>query len=273
MDAIKKLLFLIVVIGVATIACFYFLQEKMLFIRQPVSQERLAYIRNTYPTNIEEISIMTPDNIELHGWLVKNSPYKKSPLIIYFGGNAEEVSWQIENAFKIDNWSMALINYRGYGLSQGKPGQKHLYNDAVEIYDYFSQRNDIDAGQIAVMGRSLGTGVAIHLAKERDLKGIILISPYDSIANVAKETFPSILVSNLLKHPFNVVEIAHDLKVPLLAITASEDRVISQERSQKLIESWGGNYFWHVIQDRGHNDLHYDGSFIKKINEFLLSLT
>ena len=71
----------------------------------------------------------------------------------------KEVSYPVHEAEKFDGWSLALINYRGYGLSEGKPGEKNLCNDALVVYDYFVKRTDVDKNRIVAMGRSLGTGL------------------------------------------------------------------------------------------------------------------
>jgi hypothetical protein len=108
----------------------------------------------------EDITLQMKDGTRLSGWFVKNIQNGKSKMIIYFGGNAEEVSWMIDEADRFKGWSAVLINYRGYGLSDGKPGEKSLFSDALEIFDYFSNRKGVDSTRMVIMGRSIGTGVA-----------------------------------------------------------------------------------------------------------------
>ncbi|OCT17267.1 hypothetical protein A8709_27455 [Paenibacillus pectinilyticus] len=102
-------------------------------------------------TNIEDIELRTSDNIKLNGWLIKNTSAEKAPLLIYFGGSGEEVSDILSIFEGLDGWSVALINYRSYGLSEGEPSKNSLNQDANAIYDYFSKRSDIDNKKIVSM--------------------------------------------------------------------------------------------------------------------------
>ncbi len=268
MEKILKIFFIFVlIIGVIIPSFFYFLQDRILFHKQPLPNRRLSYLRDNYP-GAEEVKITTPDGVELHGWFVK-SGVGKAPLLIYFGGNAERICGFIETSHIIEGCSLLLINYRGYGLSQGKPGEEELFRDAVHIYDHFSQRNDVDINRIVAMGRSLGSGVAVHLASKRPLQGVILVTPYDSIENVARETFPFLPVSLLLKHPFDSLSLTPDIYIPALVLTAGEDRVISAQRSQNLIDTWGGPVVHQVIEGEGHNTLQERSVFWESILGFL----
>jgi len=130
------------------------------------------------------------DNLYLHGWFVGKPGPERPQILIYFGGNDDEMSNLLKDAMRFKGWSVALVNYRGYGLSQGHPGEESLFGDAVVIYDYLTSRKDVDTGNVMVMGRSLGTGVAVYLASQRPLKGVILVSPYDSVNSVARARLP-----------------------------------------------------------------------------------
>jgi pimeloyl-ACP methyl ester carboxylesterase len=249
-------------------AALYIFQGNLIFYPRPITEEILNNIRKEYK-NAEEINIKTSDNINLHGWLVKNSSSGKCPLIIYFGGNAEEVSHLVSDARNIKNWSLAAMNYRGYGLSQGKPGEKELFEDALNIYDYFSKRQDVDNTRMVVMGRSLGSGVAIYLAQQRSAKGIILVSPYDSIVSVAQEQFPFAPVSLILRHRFDSLSRAPLIKIPLLAFIGTADKTVLPWHSKRLIEKWGGHYTVKIIDKESHNTIINCEEYWKGINEFL----
>ncbi|NJL58986.1 MAG: hypothetical protein HC887_04355 [Desulfobacteraceae bacterium] len=166
----------------------YLFQEKMLFIRTHTDQYFLKIIREKFPN--AELWVDTRNHVRLHGWFRNASGLEKAPTIIYFGGNAEDISEQIFEFEPLKGWAVLLVNYRGYGLSQGSPSQENLFNDALSIYDHISRREDVDASRIVAMGRSLGSGVAVHLASQRPLAGVILVSPYDSIRNVAQKIYP-----------------------------------------------------------------------------------
>ena len=245
----------------------YFFQDKLVFVQTGLDEEDLKRIRSRYPDT--EVRMTTPDDVELHGWYVNRSRAGKAPLIIYFGGNAEEVSGLLRDVDQFGDWAVLLMNYRGYGLSGGRPSESHLFKDAVFLYDEFSRRDDIDKNRIVAMGRSLGTGVAVHLAARRTLKGLILVSPYDSIRSVAQEIYPWVPVSLLLKHHFDSMALAPSIKAPVLALIASEDRVVSPSHSKKLLASWRGTTYETVIPGAGHNTIDTVPQYWESIREFL----
>jgi uncharacterized protein len=243
-------------------------QEKLIFFPQALSSEEADTIAKLYP-HAESIAIRTPDNVNIRGWFVKNSKLPAAPLIIYFGGNAEELSYLVHEAEKFDGWSLALINYRGYGLSEGKPGEKNLCNDAIAVYDYFVKRADVDSGKIVAMGRSLGTGVAVSLASVRKVRALILVSPFDSLLSVAKELYPFLPVSLLLTQRFDSIAKAPHIKVPLLTIIASDDTIIHRRHSERLIEKWGGPHSLVTIEGVDHNAISDSDLYWEAIQNFL----
>ncbi len=284
----------------------YLFQEKLLFFPQPVDSNLKTQILAQYPQ--AEINISSPDGINLHGWLIhtpnnnilahipdsdldpgpnpdsdsdvqttsdpqRKETTSKKPLLIYFGGNAEEVSSFILEAHHLQDWAILAINYRGYGNSAGSPSEKHIFNDAEFIYDWVCKNPIIDNTKIVVMGRSLGTGVAIHLASKKPILSIILVSPFDSIKRVAQKIYPFVPVSILLKHEFNSLPKARKLTIPMLALLAEDDRVINKKHSDHLIENWGGPHQKIVIKHSGHNTISFDPIYWEKITSFLNSTT
>jgi hypothetical protein len=97
--------------------------------------------------------------------LLKNNFERNKSLIIYFGGNADEVSGMVPFYKRFPEWSLLLVNYRGYGISTGKPSQAALCSDALILFDTITK--NLFPQIVIVMGRSLGTGVAVHLAAHR----------------------------------------------------------------------------------------------------------
>lgn len=242
-------------------------QEKLIFFPQSISKQRITQIKQYQ--NVEEINLTTPDGVKLHGWLLDESQKEKSPLIIYFGGNGEEVSEMLNHKDKFAGWSVLLINYRGYGLSEGQPSENKLYQDALYLYDVFTARNDIDGNQVLAYGRSLGTGVATYLAVERDIRGVVLVSPYDSIKKVAQEKLPLVPVDLLLQQKFNSESRADKINAPLLCLATEGDKVIPLHHSQNLFEQWVGPKKMEIITAEGHNTLMNNQEAWENINIFL----
>jgi uncharacterized protein len=271
MMVIRKIVIILAVVYISASALLYLFQDQLIFFRQSLTRDRLQYIKENFPGS-EEVSIMTPDNIELKGWLLHGTNESPAPLLIYFGGNAEEVSWMMEFANEIPEWSFLLVNYRGYGMSGGKPGEKEMFSDALLIYDTFSKRKDIDEKNIAVMGRSLGAGVAVYLAANRLISGTVLVSPYASIEDLARASFPLFPVRFLMKNKYNVLPLASEAENPMLAIVASDDTIIPMIHSQRLYDEWKGEKELKIIPDSDHNTLAFNMLYWEHIGSFLNGL-
>jgi pimeloyl-ACP methyl ester carboxylesterase len=245
----------------------YLIQGALIFFPVRIDRQALQAIKKNFP-QAEELTITAADKKKLHGWLVKPEGAVKPPLVIYFGGNAEEVSWLIAEAPRLEGWAVCLVNYRGYGISEGRPGEQALYGDALAVYDSLARRADIDAERIVVMGRSIGTGVATYLAQHRPITGAILICPFDSLVSIGRKHYPFLPVSLLLRHRFDSLSRAASIKAPMLALAARDDEIVPRESFLRLIEQWGGPHKT-VLIDGGHNTLQEFPGYWESIRQFL----
>lgn len=246
----------------------YYVQDNMIFFPQPVYENELVLLKDRYK-NVEDVKIKSVDGVELSGWYVDNSKAEKSPLVIYFGGNAEEVSHLIGEQEQFNGWSMVLMNYRGYGNSQGQPSEKALFSDALQIYDYFLKRKGIDPDRIVVMGRSIGSGVAVYTAANRKVKGIILATPYDSFVNLAQKKMPFFPAGLILKHKFDSLSRAPYIKQPVLELVAEQDEIIPPAHAKLLSEKWGGDVKYVLIKGEDHNSISLNPQYWEEIKIFL----
>ena len=240
----------------------------MIFHPQPVDS-RVTKELAPLAFEIPVIDRKSGDFITLRGWFQLEEPSKKRPLIIYYGGNAEEVSW---NAWSFDNIatdSFLLVNYRGFGDSEGKPGEQVFYDDAVAVFDHITESNQLEPEQIVLMGRSLGSGVATWVASQRQVSKVILVTPFDSLTEVAKKHFPWLPVNWLLNHRFESVERAPQITVPALAILAENDHVVPPRYGQRLMVEWGGPHQVETIANANHNDISNFSDYWHHINEFM----
>ncbi|KNY29610.1 alpha/beta hydrolase [Pseudobacteroides cellulosolvens] len=264
---IKKLLIAIVLIyTVFCLGVHLFLEELILWPHK-ISGDVTAISKQA--NNVESVEITTKDGNILRGWLVKNSNTPKSNLLIYFGGNAEELSYVIPKMSKLDEWSVALINYRGYGMSEGSANETTLFSDSLEIFDYFASRSDINKSNIVVMGRSIGTGVAAYLAQNRNASAVILTSPYDSIISVVQDICPIVPADLLLKHKFDSLSRAPLIKQPVLILVGTEDTLIPPWHSKKLKDAWGGKAYYEELASENHNSIDDADIYWSRIRDFL----
>lgn len=245
----------------------YFRQDGMIFLGARLPSAMLDELRRSFPES--EMHLTAPDGTPLHGWYLPAHGSRPAPLLIYFGGNAEDVSSILLDHHHFSNISLLLFNYRGYGLSQGRPSQKNLIGDALFLYDYFAALPEVDRERIILMGRSLGTCVAVELAARRKVERLVLISPFASLRALARKHFPWFPVGPFLRHPFDIIDHAPGITAPLLAIIAAEDRIVPPEHSRRLLAAWGGETRALVIAGADHNDLGPQREFWSAIETFI----
>jgi pimeloyl-ACP methyl ester carboxylesterase len=269
---LRKVLFallsLAALFAVALCLLIYLQQERLLFHPQVLSEHDARAVEKMAPRS-ERFELKSADGAYLRGWLVRGSAHGASPLVIYFGGNAEEISWLLPEFSRIPAYAALLVNYRGYGLSEGIPSESALFSDALAVYDKIVQSPDVDAARIVVMGRSLGTGVATYVASRRPIAGAILISPYDSMVAVAHGVYPFLPVGLLLRHRFESDRRAPSIHAPLLALVAAQDTLIPPERSKRLVEKWGGTSRLELLDGVDHNTISMHPHFWPLITTFL----
>lgn len=265
---------MVVLAGFALVhALVYFAQDRLIFFPQPIEERMLAAVRNAAP-DAQELELKTEDGERLHGWYVPNgAPVSEAPVLMYFGGNAEEVSHLALEASELRGISLVLFNYRGYGRSTGRPGEKALFADALAIYDHVASLPNVDRKRIAVMGRSLGSGVATYLASQRPVAAVILVTPYDSMAAVARTHYPFLLVGLLLRHPFDSATRARTIDAPMLALIAGADTIIPPRHGQALARAWRGPATTLVLPGAGHNDIGLQPAFWPAIRDFLAKIS
>ncbi len=191
----------------------------------------------------------------------------KPDAIVYFGGNGESVVGNAASFSEVfANHAVYLVNYRGYGGSSGAPTEAALYADAQHLYDTISP----GYGEIAVIGRSLGSGVATFLASTRRIGKMILITPYNSIENMAQNRYPIFPISLLLKDKFNSASRIRDIDSATLIILAEYDTVIPAKYSHLLIREFPPSQLTvEVIEDVGHNSLSGSNKYYTLLQQFM----
>lgn len=148
--------------------------------------------------------------------------------ILYFGGNAEDVSLNLPSfSAAFPAHSLYLVNYRGHGGSSGRPSERALLADATVVYDQVAARHP----EVSVIGRSLGSGVAVHIARARKVRRLALVSPFDSMVNVAREHYAWLPVSLLMLDRYESAMKAPAVRVPVLIVIAADDEIIPAQRT------------------------------------------
>ena len=190
-----------------------------------------------------------------------------SRALLYFGGNAEDVAGTIgafQNEFP--RHSLYLVNYRGYGGSTGRPSEAGLHADALAVYDHVHREH----ADISLMGRSLGSGVAVQLASERPVGRLVLVTAYDSLVNVAREYFRWLPVGLLLRDRYDSASRARGISAPVLIVIAGQDEIIPRSRSEALAAAFPPDR-QRVVVVPGvmHNTLDGSPAYLATVREFL----
>ena len=176
-----------------------------------------------------------------------------SNAVIYFGGNAEDVSLSLpllRTAFPDD--TLYLLHYRGYGGSTGKPSEAALIADAIVLFDAVHTAHR----KVVVVGRSLGSGVAVRLASVRPVQRLVLVTPYDSLQNLAAGQFPYFPVRLLLRDKFESWRYVGGVTAPASIIAAENDEVIPRANTESLYRRFpAGAATLRVVPGAGHSTI------------------
>lgn len=251
----------ILVYTLLAIAALYLLLCLALF----VFQRALIY----FP---QPSAIATPDTVlklsvadaELQ---ISIRPHDGPKALIYFGGNAEDVSRNLPDFSRaFPDQAIYLMHYRGFGGSTGSPSEEAIARDALDLFD----RVYAEHPQIAVIGRSLGTGVAIRLASQRPAARLVLITPYNNLLELAARQYPMFPVKWLLKDTFDSGQYAAHISVPTLLIAAEGDDVIPRSSTERLFGHFNkGVATLKVIASVGHNSISESPEYLKLIGDGL----
>lgn len=227
----------------ALCALYYLQQDKLLFIGA-------GPIVPPPSPRIERVEHLV-DDLALRG--VRVLPQAGRTVLLYFGGNAEPVVANAYDMLRLGSVTAYLIDYRGYGESEGSPSETDLRKDALAHFDWIRDRHP--ANPIVVVGRSLGTAMALHVAARREIDGLVLISPFTSLRDVARFHLPWLPVGPFMRHPFDTVPDARRIRIDPLVIAAEHDSVIPRYLTEALVRELPSRPEAHFVPRTDHNDL------------------
>ncbi|MCL2525071.1 MAG: lysophospholipase [Betaproteobacteria bacterium] len=192
--------------------------------------------------------------------LVTTRPHPGAKAVVYFGGNAEDVGQSLPGlAQAFPEHAIYLLHYRGYGGSAGAPSEAALVADALQLMDQVEAAH----AQVTVIGRSLGSGVAVQVAVQRPLARLVLVTPFHSMLELARERFPFVPVRWLLRDRYESWIYAPRIDVPTTIITAANDELIPRRSTDLLTAAFPpGVARQVVIGGAGHNDIGLSGQYL-----------
>jgi pimeloyl-ACP methyl ester carboxylesterase len=203
------------------------------------------------------------DGVVLRGW--KLNPGRPRALL-YFGGNAEALGPERDELKTMfPGRTIYLLPYRGYGASAGKPSEQALFSDATALFD-FAQLQHIS---IAVVGRSLGSGVATYLASQRPVERMALVTPFDSLASVAKGHYPVFPIDLLLKDRYESTRYVRQYRGPILVLRAGRDEVVPSASTDSLLAAMPGQPLVVGFPSADHNSISEDPGYATALSAFM----
>ena len=226
-----------------------------------VSQTRLIFPNWAVPAagpvapGVERLTLDRPNGDRLEGvYIPARQQGGDGTLLLLFSGNASNAQALAEHFAGIyPDHSLAAFHYRGYAPSTGTPGAAALIEDAPAIHDLLVQR--YRPQRVVAVGISLGSGVAAQLAAQRPLAGLILITPFDSLGAMARESYAWLPVALLFRHEMSSVEALDEVQTPVAIIAAGQDTLIRPARTDALRTAIPNLVFDRVFPAAGHNDI------------------
>jgi Predicted hydrolase of the alpha/beta superfamily len=155
--------------------------------------------------------------------------------LLFFGGNAEDVAITVPKlADLFPDRSIYGLHYRGYSGSSGRPSEPALRGDAAAVFAMVHQRH----ADVMLMGRSLGSSLAVGLAAEKPVSRLVLIAPFESIQRIAQRTAPFLPMGLLLNDCYESWRYAPHVTCPTLLLAASDDEIVPMADTERLFEAF-----------------------------------
>jgi pimeloyl-ACP methyl ester carboxylesterase len=232
------------------------LQEWLIFPGQ--GTQGRAEAQFTVPSDSELLYVTSSNGDRVAILLMKASTDSATrPTIIFFYGNAMCLADAVDfcRAWRKLGANVVGVEYPGYGLSSGKPGEQPFYAAAAAVYDHLVQRGDIDMSRLIPTGLSIGTGVAIELASRKRVAALALFAPYTSLDDLARHAMPFLPTSAILKHHFRNEQKIKSLDLPILIVHGRRDSIIPHRMSDQLARAAVKARVTRLDVETDHNDL------------------
>lgn len=243
-------------IGGVLYACIclylFFMQGKLLFYPDLPSR-KITATPAKIGLDFEQVTITTSDNVRIRGWFLPAQQAKG--VLLFFHGNAGNISHRLDSLaiFHRLGLSTLIIDYRGYGESEGRISEQGTYLDAEAAWRYLTETKGIEPNEIVIFGRSLGGAVAANLAVRTSPAGLILESVFSSVPDMAAQLYPVFPVRLLARYQYDVKKAVQNITCPVLVIHSPDDEIIPFANGVKVYEAAAQPKTFLKIGG-GHND-------------------
>lgn len=254
-----EFIFWAVVLYVAIGVSLFMMQRKFMYFPTHQVQRQATY----NASDLETVIITTEDGIDLQAWY--KVPETDKPIIVFFHGNGSHMglsSLKMRDFIDL-GYGVLLPAYRGYAGNKGKLGEDGFYKDARATLNWLIAQNQYDLTDIVVYGESLGTGIAVEMVSNdfKDVKGLVLESPYTSFIDLAKRSYFWLPLNILMRDKYMSIDKIDQVTAPLFIVNGTRDLIVPSRMGQTLFETaTTERKSIKTISGAGHNDLYNHGA-------------
>jgi len=247
-----------------SIAVAYIFQKEFIFQGKSLPQD----YKFSFNLPHEEIDLVAKDGTKINAIYIKTSETPKG-VVLYFHGNADNLQrWgNYHTDFTQRGYDFFAIDYRSYGKTKGNPDLENLYSDAHLAYDFVKKRYTTE--QIIIYGRSLGTGIATHLATQQAAQRLILETPYNTLRSVMSTSFIPLYMPFSLKYPLENVLSLPEVPMPVIIFHGTKDELIAYELAEKLRPTLKDKDAFITVPNGGHKNLTDFSEFQEGLDTYL----
>ena len=222
-----------------------------------------------------DVYLTTADGVRIHAWHV---PGESDTTLLWLHGNAGNISHRVNNIAILNSLtglSVLIVDYRGYGLSDGSPSESGLYLDAEAAFEYLTDEAGLDpTKEIVLFGRSLGVGVASEIATRHPVRCVILESGFTSIIGMAKATRPDWLVYALMPlvgSRYDTLSKMARIQSPVMIVHGDSDEIVPFHMAEQLFEAAREPKRFHAVRGAMHNDVYERGgaAYFQALRKFV----
>lgn len=216
-------------------------------------ERELATTPRAYGFAYEDVWLTTEDGVRAHGWFVP-APSARATLL-FLHGNGGNISHRLEKIaiFRRLGLNVLIVDYRGYGRSEGKPNEEGTYRDARAAWRYLTQTRGLAASTIVVYGESLGGAVAARLGTEHTPRALIVESSFTSVPDLGAEIYPWLPVRLLARYAYPAKDSLTQVQGPVLIVHSRDDEIVPFHHGERLFAA--AREPKHLLEIRGgHND-------------------
>jgi fermentation-respiration switch protein FrsA (DUF1100 family) len=253
--SLQNLLNLLLVVGViyGAFALYVFIMQPRLLYYPDMPGRELEATPTAVGLAYEDVALQTSDGVRLHAWFIPMDQPRAT--VLFCHGNAGNISHRLDSIRLLHalGLQVLILDYRGYGKSEGSPSEAGTYRDVDAAWHYLLDVRGIHTGEIIIFGRSLGAAVAADLASRTTPAAVILESGFTSVADIAAGLYPWLPVRLLSRYRYNNLDKVVLISAPLLVVHSRQDEIIPFSHGERLFERAREPKSFLAIQG-GHND-------------------